>query len=98
MVIVVVAIFLTVPLFAGLLEGVLQRVRQGRPMAYGDAFNGFRIFGRVVWAAVLLGIIYAALVLVPIGVIVARRGDVDGARRRRRCPAPGGGDGSSPCT
>ncbi len=70
-VIAVVALLLTVPLFAGLLEGVLLRVRQGRPMAYGDAFNGFRIFGRVVGAAVLLGVIYGALVLVPTAVIVA---------------------------
>ena len=70
-VVVVVAVFLTVPLFAGLLDGVLKRVRQGRPMAYGDAFNGFRLFGRVVWAAVLLGLIYTALVLVPSVVIIA---------------------------
>ena len=70
-IIVIVALFLTVPLFAGLLEGVLLRVRQGRPMAYGDAFNGFRIFGRVVWAAVLLGLIYAALMVVPTAVVVA---------------------------
>jgi len=70
-IIVVVAVFLTVPLFAGLLEGVLLRIRQGRAMAYGDSFNGFRLFGRVVWAAVLLGIIYAALMLVPTGIIVA---------------------------
>ena len=70
-VIVVVAVFLTVPLAAGLLEGVLRRVREGRQMAYGDAFNGFRIFWRVVGTAVLLGVILGVIVLVPTAIIVA---------------------------
>jgi hypothetical protein len=69
-VVVLVSIFLTVPLFAGLLEGVLRRVREGREMAYGDAFSGFRIFGRVVWASVLVGIILGLIMLVPVAIIV----------------------------
>ena len=69
-VVILVSIFLTIPLFAGLLEGVLRRVREGREMAYGDAFNGFRIFGRVVWAYLLIGIILGLIMLVPIALII----------------------------
>jgi hypothetical protein len=70
-VIVVVAVFLTVPLLAGLLEGVLLRVREGRRMGYGDAIRGFRMFGRAVGVAVLVGVVLGAVLLVPVAVIVA---------------------------
>jgi hypothetical protein len=68
--IVVVTLFLSVPLYAGLLSGVFRRVREGREMGYSDAFSGFSIFGKVIWAAVLLGLIIAALIGVPAAVIV----------------------------
>ena len=68
--ILVVTLFLTVPLYVGILSGVIQRVREGRQMAYGDAFSGFGLFGRVIWAAVLLSLIFAAIVVVPTAVIV----------------------------
>ena len=67
--IVVVTLFLSVPLYVGLLSGVFRRVREGREMAYGDAFSGFRVFGKVIWAAVLLGLIVAAIMVVPTAVI-----------------------------
>jgi hypothetical protein len=68
--IIVVTLFLSVPLYVGLLMGVFRRVREGREMAYGDAFSGFSMFGRVIWASLLLGLIFAAIVVVPTGVIV----------------------------
>jgi hypothetical protein len=68
--ILVVVVFLSVPLFVGLLSGVLRRVRENRPMAYGDAFDGFHFFGKSIWAAVLLGIIFTAIVAVPTAAIV----------------------------
>src|SRR5450756_982425 len=55
--VVVVTLFLSVPLYVGILSGVFRRVREGREMAYGDAFSGFSMFGKVVWATVLLGLI-----------------------------------------
>lgn len=67
---VVVSLFLSVPLYVGILSGVLRRVREGRKMAYGDAFSGFSIFGQVIWASVLLGLIFAAVFVVPTAVIV----------------------------
>jgi hypothetical protein len=66
----VVLLFLSVPLYVGLLSGVFRRVREGREMAYGDAFSGFGMFGRVIWATVLLGIIFTAVLIVPTAVIV----------------------------
>jgi hypothetical protein len=68
--IVVVALFLSVPLYVGILSGVFRRVREGREMAYGDAFSGFSMFGKVVWATVLLGLIFTAIFVVPTAVIV----------------------------
>jgi hypothetical protein len=68
--IIVVTLFLSVPLFVGLLSGVFRRVREGREMAYGDAFSGFGMFGKVIWAAVLLGLIVAAVLIVPTALIV----------------------------
>jgi hypothetical protein len=69
--VVVVTLLLSVPLYAGILSGVVRRIRHGRPIGYGDAFAGFRLFGRVVWAAVLLALIFLAIFAVPIAVIVA---------------------------
>ena len=40
-------------------------------MGYGDAFAGFRIFGRVIWACILLTLVYLAVILTPTAVIVA---------------------------
>jgi len=68
--IVVVVLFLSVPLYVGILSGVLRRVREGREMSYGDAFSGFHIFGRVIWACVLLGLIFAAVFAVPTAIMV----------------------------
>jgi hypothetical protein len=68
--IIVVMLFLTAPLYVGILSGVFRRVREGREMAYGDAFSGFGMFGKVVWATLLLGIIFAAILVVPTAVIV----------------------------
>ena len=67
--IVVVTLFLSVPLYVGILSGVFRRVREGREMAYGDAFTGFSMFGKVIWAAVLLGLIFTAIFVVPTAVI-----------------------------
>jgi hypothetical protein len=69
-VLVVVTLFLSVPLYVGILSGVLRRVREGREMAYGDAFSGFSIFGKVIGASVLLGLILVAVFVVPTAVIV----------------------------
>jgi hypothetical protein len=67
----VVSLFLSAPLFAGLVSGVTRRVREGRAMGYGDAFAGFHIFGRVIGASILLGIVYVALIVIPTALIVA---------------------------
>jgi len=69
-VIIVVALFLSVPLYVGLMSGVFRRVREGREMAYGDAFSGFGMFAKVIWATVLLGLIFTAIFVVPTAVIV----------------------------
>jgi len=66
----VVTLFLSVPLYVGILSGVIRRVREGRQMAYGDAFSGFSLFGRVIWAAVLLGLIFTVIFVVPTAAIV----------------------------
>ncbi|MCX6363118.1 MAG: hypothetical protein NTW58_02890 [Actinobacteria bacterium] len=68
--IVLVTLFLSVPLYVGILSGVFRRVREGREMAYGDAFTGFGMFGKVIWAAVLLGLVITAVFVVPTAVIV----------------------------
>jgi hypothetical protein len=68
--ILLVTLFLSVPLYVGILSGVFRRVREGREMAYGDAFSGFAIFGKVIGASVLLGLIFTAILFVPTAVIV----------------------------
>ena len=68
--IVVVILFLTAPLYVGILSGVFRRIREGREMAYGDAFSGFAIFGKVIWASVLIGLIFTAIMIVPTAVMV----------------------------
>src|SRR5450830_1981793 len=45
-------------------------MREGREMAYVDAFSGFSMFGKVIWATVLLGLIFTAIFVVPTAVIV----------------------------
>ncbi len=67
---IVVTLFLSVPLYVGLLSGVLRRIREGREMAYGDAFSGFSLFGRVIWATLLLGFIIMAIFVAPTAAIV----------------------------
>ena len=67
----VLLLFLWAPLYVGLLSGVVRRVREGREMGYGDAFSGFQIFGRVIWASILLSIVYVVVILIPTAVIVA---------------------------
>lgn len=68
---IVASILVSIPLYAGILEGVLRRVREGRTMGYGDAFGGFHLFGRVVPAVLLLAVIFFAIELVPVALIVA---------------------------
>jgi len=65
------SMLVSVPLYAGILNGVLRRVREGREMSYGDAFSGFRIFGKVVGAALLLVVVFVAIELVPAALILA---------------------------
>jgi hypothetical protein len=63
--VVVVAMLLTAPLYAGLVLGIVRRVREGRPMGYGDAFQGFTVFGQVAGAVVLAAGAVFLLFLVP---------------------------------
>ena len=65
------SVLVSIPLYAGILKGVLRRVREGREMGYGDAFGGFRLFGKVVTAALLLVVIFLAIELVPVALILA---------------------------
>jgi hypothetical protein len=67
----VVILFLSAPLYVGLMSGVVRRVREGREMGYGDAFSGFHIFGRVIGASVLLSVVYLVVIALPAAVIVA---------------------------
>ena len=68
---VVASVLVSIPLYAGILNGVLRRVREGREMGYGDSFGGFRLFGKVVPAVLLLVVIFLVIELVPIALIVA---------------------------
>ena len=65
------SVLVSIPLYAGILNGVLRRVREGREMGYGDSFGGFRLFGKVVPALLLLAVIFLAIELVPIALFVA---------------------------
>ena len=69
--IVVVVLFLSTPLYVGLVSGVIRRVREGREMGYGDAFSGFQIFGRVIGASILLSIVCGVIIAIPTAAIVA---------------------------
>jgi hypothetical protein len=69
--ILIVILFLSAPLYVGLLSGVVRRVRDGREMGYGDAFEGFHLFGRVIGASVLLTVVYLVVIAIPAAVIVA---------------------------
>ena len=64
--VVLVSLLLTVPLYAGLIMGVIRRVREGRTMGYGDAFEGFKLFGRVVAVSLLIGLIFLGIVIIPL--------------------------------
>ena len=68
---VVVVLLLSAPLYAGLVSGVVRRVREGRAMRYGDAFDGFRFFGAVVGASVLMGLAFVAIAAVPVAIALA---------------------------
>ena len=68
---VVVVLLLSAPLYAGLVSGVIRRVREERAMGYGDAFDGFRFFGAVVGASVLIGLVFAAIAAVPVAIALA---------------------------
>ncbi len=68
---VVVVLLLSAPLYAGLVSGVVRRVREGRAMGYGDAFDGFRFFGTVVGASVLIGLVFAGIAAVPVAIALA---------------------------
>ena len=65
------SVLVSIPLYAGILSGVLRRVREGREMGYGDSFGGFRRFGKVVPAVLLLVVIFLGIELVPIALFVA---------------------------
>lgn len=66
-----VVLMVGVPLYAGVLIGVLRRVREGRVMGFGDAFFGFHVFAGVVSVSALAYLLMPlALVVVPIAVIV----------------------------
>jgi hypothetical protein len=69
--VVIVAVLLTAPLYAGLVAGVVRRIREGRQMGYGDAFVGFSYFAPVVGATVLITLIVLAIVAVPVVLGVA---------------------------
>ena len=64
-------ILVSIPLCVGILQGVIRRVREGRQMGYADSFSGFRLFGRVVTAVLLVVVIFVAIELVPAALIVA---------------------------
>ncbi|MEZ5125585.1 MAG: hypothetical protein R2826_04985 [Thermoleophilia bacterium] len=67
----VVVVLLSMPLYAGLIEGVIERIRRGRAMGYGDAFRGFRVFGPVVGASLVIGVILFAIGLIPLLLFIA---------------------------
>ena len=68
----VVAIVVAVPLYAGLIRMVVRRVRGGRPAEIGDVFSCFDQLGRLVWAALVLGVVIgvAMIIIIP-GVYLA---------------------------
>lgn len=72
--VVLVSLLLTAPLYAGLIMGVVRRVREGRTMGYGDAFEGFRLFGRVVLVSFLIGIVFLGIAFIPLVLAAAAAG------------------------
>ena len=72
--VVLVSLLLTVPLYAGLIMGVIRRVREGRAMGYGDAFEGFKLFGRVVAVSLLIGLIFLGIAFIPLVLAIAAAG------------------------
>ncbi len=69
--VVVVSVLLSAPLYAGLVAGVIRRVRLGRAMGYGDAFLGFSFFGPVVGATALISLVMLAIIAVPAVLAIA---------------------------
>ena len=71
-VLIVAAVIVAVPLYAGLFKMVIRRVREGRPAEIGDVLSCFDQLGRLVWAALVLGVIIglAMIVIIP-GVYLA---------------------------
>jgi len=71
-VLIVAAVIVAVPLYAGLFRMVIRRVREGRPAEIGDVLSCFDQLGRLVWAALVLGVIIglAMIVIIP-GVYLA---------------------------
>lgn len=60
-----------IPLYAGVLVGVLRRVREGRMMSFWDAFSGFHVLAGVVSVSVLAYLLVPfALLVVPVAVVV----------------------------
>jgi hypothetical protein len=72
--VVLVSLLLTAPLYAGLIMGVIRRVREGRTMGYGDAFEGFKLFGRVVGVSLLIGLIFLGVMFIPLVLAAAAAG------------------------
>lgn len=72
--VVLVSLLLTAPLYAGLIMGVIRRVREGRAMGYGDAFEGFKLFGRVVAVSLLIGLIFLGVMFIPLVLAAAAVG------------------------
>ncbi len=69
--VVVVAVLLSAPLYAGLVLGVIRRVRENREMGYGDTFQGFSLFGPVVGVTVLITVIMIGIFLAPVVLAIA---------------------------
>lgn len=63
--VVVVAVLLSAPLYAGLAMGIVRRVRENRTMGYGDTFQGFAVFAPVVGVSALVAAIVVVLFVVP---------------------------------
>jgi len=72
--VVLVSLLLTAPLYAGLIMGVIRRVREGRAMGYGDAFEGFKLFGRVVAVSLLIGLIFLGIAFIPLVLAITAAG------------------------
>ena len=68
----VVAMVVAVPLYAGLIRMVVRRVGEGRPAEIGDVLSCFDQLRRLVWSALVLGVVIgvAMIIIIP-GVYLA---------------------------